>query len=229
MAGRPTRTGLSPPGDIDAAVAEGEGGEGHSRVGFVVRRGRRAAVDAADRIRGQLAEAGVDDRCCRRWHGLAQRPRRRPGRLGRGDGTSCGAPRRRRTWLPGPGNHGRPGSGSSTEVEPAEAMPLIRSVLGRGRIEERMALTVEPVTGAGSRPMGPERGHGRGAPATGRAPGGEVDGAYVTTFSATGSSSHPRPAPRLLLLRARTDRQPVVDSSCSRRSLRTWSSIARSS
>ena len=49
--------------------------------------------------------------------------------------------------------------GFLTEVEPADALPLVRAVFaGRARVEERLALTVEPVSGAGE----PARGLGGG-------------------------------------------------------------------
>ena len=79
--------------------------------------------------------------------------------------------------------------GFLTEVEPAGAVDLIRSVLdGRARIEERMALTVEPIAGAD---FAPQWGlnevmvekHVRHRLVRLAV---EVDGDYVTTFSADG-------------------------------------------
>jgi NAD+ kinase len=79
--------------------------------------------------------------------------------------------------------------GFLTEVEPDGALTLIRSVLaGTARIEERMALTVEPVDGAAFPPqwglnevMVEKRARHRLIRLV-----VEVDGAYVTTFSADG-------------------------------------------
>jgi len=79
--------------------------------------------------------------------------------------------------------------GFLTEVEPDGALELIRSVLaGTARIEDRMALTVEPVDGAAFPPqwglnevMVEKRARHRLIRLV-----VEVDGAYVTTFSADG-------------------------------------------
>jgi NAD+ kinase len=79
--------------------------------------------------------------------------------------------------------------GFLTEVEPDGAAELIRSVLvGTARIEERMALTVEPVDGADFPPqwglnevMVEKRARHRLIRLL-----VEVDGVYVTTFSADG-------------------------------------------
>ena len=79
--------------------------------------------------------------------------------------------------------------GFLTEVEPDGALELIRSVLqGTAKIEERMALTVEPVDGAAFPPqwglnevMVEKRARHRLIRLV-----VEVDGAYVTTFSADG-------------------------------------------
>ncbi len=79
--------------------------------------------------------------------------------------------------------------GFLTEVEPGDAPPLVRSVLaGTARIEERLALTVEPVDGADFSPqwglnevMVEKRARHRLIRLV-----VEVDGAYVTTFSADG-------------------------------------------
>lgn len=79
--------------------------------------------------------------------------------------------------------------GFLTEAEPQEAMPLIRNVLGAtARIEERLALTVEPVNGAAFAPqwglnevmIEKNARHRLIRLAV------EVDGVYVTTFSADG-------------------------------------------
>ena len=79
--------------------------------------------------------------------------------------------------------------GFLTEVEPDDAPPLIRAVLtGRARIEERLAVTVEPVAGAafqsqwGLNEVMVEK-HARHRLVRLAV---EVDGTYVTTFSADG-------------------------------------------
>jgi NAD+ kinase len=79
--------------------------------------------------------------------------------------------------------------GFLTEVEPDGAVPLVRAVLeGRARVEERLALTVEPLSGADFPPqwglneiMVEKRARHRLVRLA-----VEVDGAYVTTFSADG-------------------------------------------
>ncbi len=79
--------------------------------------------------------------------------------------------------------------GFLTEVDPEDAHPLIVSVLaGTARIEERLALTVEPVDGAAFAPqwglnevMVEKQSRHRLIRLV-----VEVDGAYVTTFSADG-------------------------------------------
>lgn len=79
--------------------------------------------------------------------------------------------------------------GFLTEVEPADALPLVRAVLaGRARVEERLALTVEPVSGAdfppqwGLNEVMVEK-HARHRLVRLAV---QVDGVYVTTFSADG-------------------------------------------
>ena len=79
--------------------------------------------------------------------------------------------------------------GFLTEVEPADAVPLVRAVLdGRARVEERLALTVEPVSGAdflpqwGLNEVMVEK-HARHRLVRLAV---QVDGSYVTTFSADG-------------------------------------------
>jgi NAD+ kinase len=79
--------------------------------------------------------------------------------------------------------------GFLTEVEPVDAVPLVRAVLdGRARVEERLALTVEPVAGAafpaqwGLNEVMVEK-HVRHRLVRLAV---QVDGAYVTTFSADG-------------------------------------------
>jgi len=79
--------------------------------------------------------------------------------------------------------------GFLTEVEPSDALPLIGAVLqGRARVEERLAITVEPVAGADFQPqwglnevMVEKRARHRLVRLA-----VEVDGDYVTTFSADG-------------------------------------------
>jgi len=79
--------------------------------------------------------------------------------------------------------------GFLTEAEPADALSLIRSALaGTARIEERMALTAEPVGGATFPPqwglnevMVEKRARHRLIRLV-----VEVDGTYITTFSADG-------------------------------------------
>ena len=79
--------------------------------------------------------------------------------------------------------------GFLTEVEPDDALPLVRAVLdGRARIEERLALTAEPVAGAdfpaqwGLNEVMVEK-HARHRLVRLAV---HVDGSYVTTFSADG-------------------------------------------
>ena len=79
--------------------------------------------------------------------------------------------------------------GFLTEVEPGEAVSLIQAVLaGTARIEDRMALIVEPIEGASFEPqwglneiMVEKRARHRLIRLA-----VEVDGTYVTTFSADG-------------------------------------------
>ena len=160
-----------------------------SRVGFVVHQGRRAAVDAADLIRGQLADAGVDTTVLHDGTGSSTDHGADLVVSVGGDGTFLrGAHAASDLGCPVLGVMvGR--LGFLTEVEPAEATVLIRSVLaGEARIEERMALTVEPVDGARFEPQWGlnevmvEK-HARHRLVRLAV---EVDGAYVTTFSADG-------------------------------------------
>jgi NAD+ kinase len=161
-----------------------------STVGFVVHPGREAAVHAAERIREQLAGAGVDTVV---FTGDGTKPTDAGGfdlvvSVG-GDGTFLrGAHAASDLGCPVLGVMvGR--LGFLTEVEPGEANTLIRSVLaGEARIEERMALTVEPIDGASFEPQWGlnevmvEK-HARHRLVRLAV---EVDGAYVTTFSADG-------------------------------------------
>jgi NAD+ kinase len=79
--------------------------------------------------------------------------------------------------------------GFLTEVEPDDAVPLVRAVLaGSARVEERLALTVEPLSGADfpsqwglNEIMVEKRARHRLVRLA-----VEVDGTYVTTFSADG-------------------------------------------
>ena len=79
--------------------------------------------------------------------------------------------------------------GFLTEVEPRDALDLIRSALeGRARVEERLAVTAEPAPGSGFEPqwglneimVEKQTRHRLVRLAV------EVDGTYVTTFSADG-------------------------------------------
>jgi NAD+ kinase len=161
-----------------------------SRVGFVVHPGREAAVEAADRIRAALDDPGVETPVI---PGDGSVPEREGGfdlvvSVG-GDGTFLrGAHAASDLGCPVLGVMvGR--LGFLTEVEPEEAVALIRTVLaGTARIEERMALTVEPIEGATFSPqwglnevMVEKRARHRLVRLA-----VEVDGAYVTTFSADG-------------------------------------------
>ncbi len=125
--------------------------------------------------------------------------------------------------------------GFLTEVEPAGGHRADQRRCWPARLgsKERMALTVEPLEGAEFAPaVGPERGDGREArPAPPGAPGGR--GGRRLRHDLLGGRGDRRLADRLdrvLLLRARTDREPGRRlARSSRRSRRTWSSIARSS
>ena len=102
--------------------------------------------------------------------------------------------------------------GFLTEVEPDEALDLIRDALAGGAaIEERLAR--RPLGAGGARvraAVGAERGHGREArPAPSGPSAVEVDGEYVTTFSADGvDGRHAHRLHRVLVLGSRADREP---------------------
>jgi NAD+ kinase len=161
-----------------------------SAVGFVVHPGREAAVDAADRIREELEGTGIATVVI---SGDGSVPDRPGGfdlvvSVG-GDGTFLrGAHAASDLGCPVLGVMvGR--LGFLTEVEPADAVALIQTVVaGTARIEERMALTVEPIAGASFDPqwglneiMVEKRARHRLVRLA-----VEVDGDYVTTFSADG-------------------------------------------
>jgi NAD+ kinase len=156
---------------------------------MVVHRGRSKAVDAASQIREQLASAGVDTVVLGDDGTRVESPTCDLVVSVGGDGTFLrGAYAASDLGCPVLGVMvGR--LGFLTEVEPPKATALIREVLeGRARIEERMALTVEPIEGATFEPqwglnevMVEKRARHRLIRLA-----VEVDGAYVTTFSADG-------------------------------------------
>lgn len=161
-----------------------------TRVGFVTHPRRDAAVAATASLRSRLEDAGV---------GTALLP-------DEGDPPSPSADLALVVSVGGDGTFLRAAVAAAaagcpvlgvkvgrlgflTEVDPAEALPLIESVLaGTARIEERLALTVEPVDGAAFAPqwglnevmVEKQSRHRLIRLAV------EVDGAYVTTFSADG-------------------------------------------
>ncbi|MGZ8631239.1 MAG: NAD(+)/NADH kinase [Actinomycetota bacterium] len=161
-----------------------------SRVGIVAHPRRQAAIDAAERLRADLEHRGAstvslaDD---------GETPETAEAldlvvSVG-GDGTFLRAAyAASHVGCPVLGvKVGR--LGFLTEVEPDDASPLIRAVLaGTARIEERLAVTVEPVAGAdfppqwGLNEVMVEK-HARHRLVRLAV---EVDGTYVTTFSADG-------------------------------------------
>lgn len=161
-----------------------------SRVGVVTHPRREAASSAAERLRATLDDAAVTTV-------MLEEAVDAPGpdedldlvvSIG-GDGTFLRAAHAAsRLGCPVLGvKVGR--LGFLTEVEPADAVPLIRSVLeGTARVEERLAITVEPVSGANFEPQWGlneimvEK-HARHRLVRLAV---EVDDAYVTTFSADG-------------------------------------------
>jgi NAD+ kinase len=161
-----------------------------SRVGIVVHPGRTAAVEAADRLFAGLAEIGVETVAVSDDDGAGART----DDIGLivsvgGDGTFLRAAHAA-SDLDCPVLGVKVGRmGFLTEVEPAEALSLIGDFLdGRARIEERMALTVEPVNGASfasqwglNEVIVEKRARHRLIRLA-----VEVDGTYVTTFSADG-------------------------------------------
>jgi len=161
-----------------------------SRVGIVMHPRREAAIDAARRIIDVLGEDGVTTVT------LAEDgdARERDDSIDLvvsvgGDGTFLRAAyAASHVGCPVLGvKVGR--IGFLTEVEPDGAVPLVRAVLeGRARVEERLALTVEPLSGADFPPqwglneiMVEKRARHRLVRLA-----VVVDGAYVTTFSADG-------------------------------------------
>ncbi len=154
-----------------------------TRVGFVVHEGRSAAVEAAAALRAQLEREGID------CDGLAAGvPVDLVVAIG-GDGTFLrGAHAAAALDAPVLGvKVGR--LGFLTEVDPAEAAPLIlAAVRGTTPIEERLAVIAEPVEGTTFTPqwgmneiMVEKRARHRLVRLR-----VEVDGGYVTTFSADG-------------------------------------------
>jgi NAD+ kinase len=162
-----------------------------SRVGIVVHPRRGGAVDAAERLRDALAADGVE---------TVVLPDDGLDHVSAGDGldlvVSVGGDGTFLRAALAASNAGSPVLGVKvgrlgflTEVEPDEALALIKSVLsGASRIEPRLALTAEPVAGASFPPQWGlneimvEK-HARHRLIRLLV---EVDGAYVTTFSADG-------------------------------------------
>jgi NAD+ kinase len=153
-------------------------------VGFVTHAGRPAAVEAAATLTASLQAEGVDV--------VAQADGATAADLVvaiGGDGTFLrGAHTASLLRAPVLGvKVGR--LGFLTEVEPAEALSLIRDALaGRARVEERLAVVAEPVDGAAFQPewamneiIVEKRARHRLVRLR-----LEVDGEYVTTFSADG-------------------------------------------
>ena len=196
-----------------------------STVAFVVHEGRPPAVAAADRLGHELAVAGV---------GVGA-----PGDDGvdlivavGGDGTFLrGAFAAAQADVPVVGvKVGR--LGFLTEVEPDEAADLIlRALAGETPVDERLAVIAEPVDGATFEPQWgmnevivEKRARHRLVRLR-----VEVDGCYVTTFSAdgvivatpTGSTAYSFSARGPIV-------SPTCGRSCSRPLRRIWSSTARS-
>jgi NAD+ kinase len=155
-----------------------------TRVGFVTHEGRDAAVKATEVLRGSLVDDGVDTLDL----GVGAVPVDLVVAVG-GDGTFLRAAHMA-AQVRAPVLGVKVGRlGFLTEVEPEEALPLIRSALGGGaRIEERLAVVAEPEAGE---PFTPQwalneimvEKHSRNRLIRLRV---EVDGVYVTTFSADG-------------------------------------------
>lgn len=154
------------------------------RVRFVMHAGRTAAVEASATLATELAAEGVeiltdDDASTAADLVVA---------VG-GDGTFLRAAHVA-SAIDAPVVGVKVGRlGFLTEVEPAEALSLVRDALaGRARIEERLAVVAEPVDGTTFRPewamneiIVEKRARHRLVRLR-----LEVDGAYVTTFSADG-------------------------------------------
>ena len=161
-----------------------------SKVGLVTHPRRRAAIDATGRLRDSLRREGVETVALAE-DGEARQVQQHLDlvvSIG-GDGTFLRAAyAASHVGCPVLGvKVGR--MGFLTEVEPGDALALIRAVLaGRAFVEERLALTVEPVSGAefsaqwGLNEVMVEK-HARHRLVRLAV---QVDGAYVTTFSADG-------------------------------------------
>jgi NAD+ kinase len=155
-----------------------------TRVGFVTHEGRDAAVKATEVLRGSVASDGVETLDL----GAGAVPVDLVVGVG-GDGTFLRAAHMA-SQVRAPVLGVKVGRlGFLTEVEPEEALPLIRSALaGTARIEERLAVVAEPEAGE---PFAPQwalneimvEKHARHRLIRLRV---EVDGVYVTTFSADG-------------------------------------------
>jgi NAD+ kinase len=151
-------------------------------VAFVVHEGRPSAVAAADRLRGELELEGVEV-CAPEDAGVDLIVA-----IG-GDGTFLrGAHAAMRANVPVVGvKVGR--LGFLTEVEPDEAAPLVLHALaGETPVDERLAVIAEPLGGAAFEPqwgMNEVIVEKRARQRLVRLRV-EVDGAYVTTFSADG-------------------------------------------
>jgi NAD+ kinase len=157
-----------------------------SRVGFVVHEGRGPAVSAADALRRDLSADGID--LVMLSAGASVQGVDLVVSVG-GDGTFLrGAHAATTAGCPVLGvKVGR--LGFLTEVEPADALDLIRRALrGDVTIEERMAVVGEPVAGASFPPQWAlnEVMVEKGARHRLVRLAVTVDGGYVTTFSADG-------------------------------------------
>jgi NAD+ kinase len=157
-----------------------------SRVGFVVHDGRSAAVAAVDDLTERLLGRGVE--CLRLAHDDVTHPVDLVVAVG-GDGTFLRAAHVA-SQLRSPVLGVKVGRlGFLTEVEPGDALPLILDALaGRARIQERLAVVGESEDAAIFPPqwgmneiMVEKRARHRLVRLR-----LEVDGAYVTTFSADG-------------------------------------------
>ena len=159
-----------------------------TRVAFVTHPGRELAVEATRVLIHDLGSAGVEAIVLQDGAAGDDAPADLVVSIG-GDGTFLRAAH-------AASDHGCPVLGVKvgrmgflTEVEPEQAADLIRSVLdGTARIEERLALTAEPIDGIGFEPqwglnevMVEKSARQRLVRLA-----VEVDGTYVTTFSADG-------------------------------------------
>lgn len=155
-----------------------------SRVGFVTHAGRPAAVEAAATLERALRAEGIDVAAAADAAASADLVVA----VG-GDGTFLRAAHVA-SMIDAPVVGVKVGRlGFLTEVEPSEALSLIRDALqGGALVEERLAVVAEPVDGATFQPewamneiMVEKRARHRLVRLR-----LEVDGAYVTTFSADG-------------------------------------------